>query len=128
LTGGNLALLSAMTGTAYLPSFKNKLVFIEDIGEQPYRIDRMLTQLLMGTDLKQAAGIALGVFNDCQPKSDASLSLRETLQDRLGSLGIPVQYGIPFGHVTHMATLPYGIQAELDTNTQTLRLLEKAVL
>lgn len=128
LTGGNLALLSAMTGTAFLPSFKNKLVFIEDIGEQPYRIDRMLTQLLMGTDLKQAAGIVLGVFNDCQPKSDASLSLRETLQDRLGGLGIPVQYGIPFGHITHMATLPYGILAELDTNTQTLRLLEKAVL
>lgn len=128
LTGGNLALLSALTGTAYLPSFKNKLVFIEDISEQPYRIDRMLTQLLMATDLKLASGIVLGVFNDCQPKGDASMSLRETLQDRLGGLGIPVQYGIPFGHVAHMATLPYGIQAELDTNYQTLRLLETAVL
>ena len=128
LTGGNLALLAALAGTSYLPSFRHKIVFIEDIGEQPYRIDRMLTQLLMATDLKLAAGIALGVFNDCQPKGDASLSLRDTLQDRLGDLGIPVQYGIPFGHVSHMATLPYGIEAELNTDTQTLQLLEKAVI
>lgn len=128
LTGGNLALLSALAGTPYLPSFKGKLVFMEDVGEQPYRIDRMLTQLLMSSDLKHAAGIALGVFNECQPKGDASMSLRETLVDRLGGLGIPVQYGLPFGHVSHMATLPYGIEARLDTGAQTLRLLETGVL
>jgi muramoyltetrapeptide carboxypeptidase len=129
LIGGNLALLAALAGTPFMPSFRHKLVFIEDIGEQPYRIDRMLTQLLQATDLRQAAGIALGVFTDCAPKGDSgSMTLAETLRDRLGSLGIPVMYGIPFGHVSHQATLPYGILAELDTEKGMLSLLEKAVI
>lgn len=129
LAGGNLALLSALCGTGFLPSFEDKLVFIEDIGEQPYRIDRMLTQLLQGTDLPRAAGIALGVFTDCAPKGDsASLSLSETLHDRLGGLGMPVLYGLPFGHVAHQATFPCGIEAELDVDNRVLRLLEAAVV
>ncbi len=129
LTGGNLSLLAAMVGTAFLPSFRRKIVFIEDVGEQPYRIDRMLTQLLQATDLQKAAGIALGVFADCKPKGESpSLTLEETLRDRFGSLGIPVIYGIPFGHVPHQATFPYGIQAELDTGKGALRLLEAGVV
>ncbi|MFN8301625.1 MAG: LD-carboxypeptidase [Saprospiraceae bacterium] len=128
LTGGNLALLSALAGTPFEPEFRDKLVFIEDVGEQPYRVDRMLTQLLQATDLKHAAAIALGVFADCAPKPDtASLTLEETLRDRLGHLGIPVMYGIPFGHVAYQAVFPYGIRAELDTDAQTLTLLENAV-
>ncbi|MCC7467171.1 MAG: LD-carboxypeptidase [Saprospiraceae bacterium] len=129
LTGGNLALLAAMTGTPFAPVFRNKIVFLEDVGEQPYRIDRMLTQLLQGTDLMEAAGIALGVFNECLPKPGSfSLSLQDTLRDRLGNLGIPVAYGIPFGHVDHQATLPYGIKARLDADNQALTLLEQAVV
>lgn len=129
LTGGNLALLSALVGTEYAPIFKNKIVFIEDVGEQPYRIDRMLTQLLQGTDLVEAAGIALGVFNECQPKPNTfSLSLEDTLRDRLGWLGIPVVYGIPFGHVDHQATFPYGISAKLDADEMVLTVLEQAVV
>jgi muramoyltetrapeptide carboxypeptidase len=128
LTGGNLSLLAAMCGTPWQPSFKNKLVFIEEVGEQPYRVDRLLTQLLEATDLKKAAGIALGVFFDCKPKnSDFSLTLRETLSDRLASLGMPVLYGLPFGHIPEQVTLPYGIEARLDTGAGTLTLLEKAV-
>jgi muramoyltetrapeptide carboxypeptidase len=126
LVGGNLALLSALAGTPWAPSFRGKIAFIEDIGEQPYRLDRMLTQLLQATDLAKAAGIALGVFTDCQPKGE-SLSLPDALRDRLGSLGIPVAYGFPFGHVAHQATLPYGIRAEIDTERGTLTLLESAV-
>ena len=129
LTGGNLALLSSLAGTPFAPVFKKKIVFIEDVGEQPYRLDRMLTQLLQATDLAQAAGIALGVFNDCQPKQDSpSLSLPDTLRDRLGGLGIPVVYGLPFGHVTHQATFPYGIEAKLDAENMVLTLLEAAVV
>lgn len=127
LMGGNIALLSALAGTPWAPSFKGKIAFMEDIGEQPYRLDRMLTQLLQATDLAKAAGIALGVFTDCQPKGE-SLSLPDMLRDRLSSLGIPVAYGFPFGHVAHQATLPYGIQAEMDTERGTLTLLEGAVL
>ncbi len=128
LTGGNLSLLSALAGTSFAPSFRGKIAFIEDVGEQPYRIDRMFTQLLQATDLKKAAGIALGVFSGCQPKGDGpSLTLAETLRDRLGGLGIPVIYGIPFGHVEHQATFAYGIEAELDTMAGTLTLLETGV-
>ena len=129
LTGGNLALLSALAGTEFAPEFKNRIVFIEDVGEQPYRLDRMLTQLLQATDLREAAGIALGVFNDCLPKSDTpSLSLPDALRDRLGNLGIPVVYGLPFGHITHQATLPYGIKAKLDATAGRLEILEQSVV
>jgi muramoyltetrapeptide carboxypeptidase len=128
LTGGNLSLLAALAGTEFEPSFRQKIVFIEDVGEQPYRIDRLLTQLLQATDLNQAAGIALGVFAECGPKNtEFSLSLPETLRDRLGNLGIPVLYGLPFGHVAHQATFPYQIDARLDANNQTLTLLETGV-
>ncbi len=128
LTGGNLSLLAAMVGTPFSPVFRDKIVFIEDVGEQPYRLDRMLTQLLQATDLSKAAGIGLGVFNECQPKPDSpSLSLPDALRDRLGNLGIPVMYGLPFGHVFDQATFPYGIKAELNTSALTLTLLEQAV-
>ncbi len=128
LTGGNLSLLTALAGTPFAPSFRHKIVFIEDVGEQPYRIDRMLTQLLQASDLHQAAGIALGVFADCGPKnSEFSLTLPETLRDRLGTLGIPVVYGMPFGHVAHQATFPYNMPAELDASGQTLTFLEPGV-
>lgn len=130
LTGGNLSLLAALAGTPWMPSLAGKIVFLEDIGEQPYRIDRMLVQLLQSTELGQAAGIALGVFYDCQPKSSAtipSLSFTEMLLDCLGKLGMPVLYGLPFGHVGHNATLPYGIEALLDTEKGSLTFLEKAV-
>lgn len=129
ITGGNLSLLAAMAGTPFEPSFQKKIVFIEDVGEQPYRIDRLLTQLLQATDLKEAAGIALGVFADCSAKnSEFSLTLRETLQDRLGALNMPVLYGLPFGHVEHQATFSYGMQAELDAGAQTLTFLESGVI
>lgn len=128
LTGGNLSLLAALAGTPYAPDYKDRVVFIEDVGEQPYRIDRMLTQLLQASDLKKAAGIALGVFFDCAPKNpEYSLTLQETLEDRLGNLGIPVVYGLPFGHVAHQATFAYGIRAELDAGKHTLRLMESGV-
>lgn len=128
LTGGNLALLSSLAGTDFAPVFKKKIVFMEDVGEQPYRLDRMLTQLLQSTDLSKAAGIALGVFADCQPKPDSfSLSLPDALRDRLGGLGIPVVYGLPFGHVPLQATFPYGIRARLNAETMRLTILEAGV-
>ncbi len=125
LIGGNLCLLAAMVGTPFQPSFRGKIVFIEDVGERPYRIDRLLTQLLQATDLRRAAGIALGTFIDCTPEDPVfSLSLLETLRLCLGDLQIPVVYGLPFGHMPNQATLPCGIRAELDADAQTLTLLE----
>ncbi|MDQ3041970.1 MAG: LD-carboxypeptidase [Acidobacteriota bacterium] len=130
LIGGNLSLLTALAGTPFaLRNMKGKLLFIEDVGEQPYRIDRMLTQLRQTIDLRQLAGIALGIFEDCNPKdATASQSLIEVLKDRLGDLGIPVIYGLSFGHIRDQFTLPIGIEAELDTEKATMTFLETGVV
>ncbi len=112
--GGNLALLAALTGTPCQPDYKRKLVFIEEIAEKPYQIDRMLTQLLQATNIKEAAGILLGSFVKCGiPSKGSSLSLKETLQDRLGKLDMPVIYGAPFGHIDDQFTIPIGGKGQL---------------
>ncbi len=129
LVGGNLSLLAAMAGTSYAPDLKGKLLFIEDIGEKPYRLDRMLTQMRQAHDLSQVAGIILGVFADCQPdEDDRSLSLMETLHDRLDDLNVPTIYGFSFGHIKDQCTFPVGITAKLDTLQKTVTLLEAAVV
>lgn len=130
LIGGNLSLLSALAGTPFaLQNTKGKILFIEDVGEQPYRIDRMLTQLRQSVDLRTLAGIALGIFEDCNPKDPASSqSLIEVLKDRLGDLGIPVIYGLSFGHIRDQFTLPVGIEAELDTEKSLITFLETSVV
>lgn len=128
LVGGNLSLLAALAGTPWALDVRNRLVFMEDIGEKPYRIDRMLTQLRQASNLERANAIALGVFEDCEAgKDDLSLTLEETINDRIGDLNIPSAYGLSFGHIDDQIVLPIGIEAELDADTQTLRLLESAV-
>ncbi len=129
LCGGNLSLMAAMAGTPHAFDLSGKLVFIEEVEERPYRVDRMLTTLLQASYLDKAAGVALGVFAACQPKPDErSLSLMETLQDRLGGLGMPVVYGLSFGHVADNCTLPFGIPATLDTSNLSLQLEDSAVV
>lgn len=128
LAGGNLSLLAAITGTEYQLDVEGKLLFIEDVGEKPYRIDRMLTQLRQAYPMHKAAGIALGVFSGCEASEGAkSLTLRETLGGQLSGLNIPTIYGLPFGHIANHCTLPVGIEAELDTERRTITLLESAV-
>ncbi|MCF6240986.1 MAG: LD-carboxypeptidase [Bacteroidales bacterium] len=133
LIGGNLALLASLMGTPYEPDFENKIVFIEDIDEAPYRIDRMLTQLLLSGKLQKAAGIVLGVFNACDLdrenlNPENSLSLKEVITDRLSDLDMPVMYGFSFGHIQNQAIFPVGVLAEMDTERFIIRLLEPAVL
>ena len=128
LIGGNLSLLVSMVGTKFHWNEKNKLVFIEDIGEKPYRIDRMLTQLLQTSDLDKAAGIILGVFEDCEAQpDDRSLTLMETLKGQFEPLGIPVIYGLSFGHITNHFVMPLGVKAMMDTERRTVTLLESAL-
>jgi muramoyltetrapeptide carboxypeptidase len=130
LIGGNLSVLSAMIGTPYAPDWKGAILFLEEIREAPYRIDRMLTQLSQSRSFNDAAGIALGVFrrsvgtNDDEP----SLSLNQALQDHFANLRVPALYGCSFGHIADNLTLPLGIRARLDTSAQTITLLEPAVL
>ncbi|MEN8120027.1 MAG: LD-carboxypeptidase [Bacteroidota bacterium] len=133
LAGGNLALMVALMGTPFEIDIEDKLLFIEDIGEAPFRVDRMLTQLILSGKLQKARAIVLGVFNDCDFNGDDitaenSLSLKEVITDRLSGLGIPVMYGFSFGHIANQAIFPVGIQAELNTEKKTIKLLEKVVL
>jgi len=128
LVGGCLSLVCALMGTPYAADWTRAIVFLEDIGEAPYRIDRMLTQLELSQGFRQAAAVMLGVFDKCgPPDSEPSLSLDETIDDHLANSSIPSVYGYSFGHIGHQFTLPMGVKARLDTGKQTLTLLEPAV-
>jgi len=132
LIGGNLSIAVSLIGTEYDVDYSGKIIFLEEFSEEPYRIDRMLTQMIQSGKFKDVAGIALGVFKLCEPNKinpsfNGSFTLIEVLQDRLGNLGIPVIYGLSFGHVVDKFTLPIGVKAELNTDTQQLKLLEQAV-
>jgi muramoyltetrapeptide carboxypeptidase len=132
LIGGNLSIAASLLGTPFDVDYTDKIIYLEDIGEEPYRIDRMLTELLLAGHLQKAAGIALGVFVDCEvdqkkPSFHESFKLKDVLVDRLGELGIPVIYGLSFGHIADKYTLPFGVKANLDTDHQSITLLESSV-
>lgn len=129
LIGGNLSLLTALAGTPFaLRETKGKLLFIEDVGEKPYRLDRMFTQLRQSINLRELAGIALGIFEDCNPPDDKSQTVIDVVKDQLGNLGIPVIYGLSFGHIRDQFTLPIGIEAEMNTEKATMTFLESGVV
>jgi muramoyltetrapeptide carboxypeptidase len=128
LSGGNLSLVAALAGTPYAAELKRSILFLEDIGEAPYRIDRMLTQLDLSQGLRTAAALLLGTFEKCEaPENESSLTLNETVDDHLERLRVPAVCGYSFGHIANQMTLPLGVQARLDTAAQTLTLLESAV-
>ena len=95
--GGNLAVLAAMAGTDFTPRFRDRIVFLEDVGERPYRVDRMLTQLRAARCFEGARGVVLGEFTDCGPGPDGH-TVEAALRDGLSALGVPVWSGAPFGH------------------------------
>jgi muramoyltetrapeptide carboxypeptidase len=129
LTGGNLSLVAALSGTPYAAELRRRILFLEDISEAPYRIDRMLTQLDLSQGLRTASALLLGVFEKCEaPESESSLSLNETVDSHLDLLKVPAVSGYSFGHIANQMTLPLGVNARLDTYAQTLTLLENAVL
>jgi len=132
LAGGNLALTTDLFGTRYELDTKGKILLIEEIGDEPYQFDRVLTQLLLSGKAQAAAGIVVGQCADCEHVEgrsgyDKSPKLGEVVQDRLGDLGIPVLYNVPFGHIKNIWTLPIGAKATLDADAKTLTLDEPAL-
>jgi len=119
LLGGNLAVLTSLIGTPYLPDFTGCVLFLEDIAERPYRIDRMLTTWQQAGVLQRPAAIALGAFTDCEPGHDG-VPVDRVLQERLGALGIPVVAGVPAGHLDDNLELPLGAHVELDADAGTI--------
>jgi muramoyltetrapeptide carboxypeptidase len=115
---GNLTVLTHLIGTQYLPNFKNSILIIEDIGEAPYRIDRMLTQLRLSGILQQLSGLGFGSFANCDDDIDVdktkSFELYDIFRDRTQGLKIPIVSNLPIGHGHGNASLPIGSQAILD--------------
>ena len=128
LIGGNLSIVISTLGTPYEIETKNKIVFLEDIGEESYRLDRYLTHLLNAKKLYDAAGIIIGVNVDCEPENKTQQSSREDFIERLKPLKKPLILGFPFGHIDNQITIPYGIRAFLDATNGKLVLKERCVI
>ncbi len=129
LLGGCLSLICSLMGTPYLPDFTDAILLSEEIGEEPYRIDRYLTQLKLSGILNQVNGIILGQFVDCAPESDApSLTIEQIIQDLTTDINIPILAGIPYGHIDVKYTMPIGVPILLDSDNQIVELLDNPVI
>jgi muramoyltetrapeptide carboxypeptidase len=130
LVGGNLAVLSSMAGSAYWPRFDGAVLFLEEVNEYIYRVDRMLSTLKLAGALDRLAGVVLGAFTKCGPGDGGygTLTLDEVFDDYFGMLQVPVYAGAQFGHIKKKFTLPVGLEVEIDADAGTLRYLQPAVL
>ena len=129
LLGGNLCLMSHLCGTPYFPDLRGAILFLEDVEEAYYRIDRMLTQLWLSGVLAGVTGVAFGKFTSCDPSAFflQNRPLEDILAERCRALGVPAVSGIMVGHIEDQTTLPVGCLAELDADAGTLTLLEPGV-
>jgi muramoyltetrapeptide carboxypeptidase len=130
LLGGNLEVLSRLLGTPLQPDFEGAVLFLEEVGELPYRIDRLLTHFELAGVLSQISGVVIGDFADCDEMEDGVVqypTTREVLVERLERLAVPVVLGGTFGHGDRNTALPYGTVVHLDAANGTLVALEGAV-
>ncbi|MGA6981862.1 MAG: LD-carboxypeptidase, partial [Candidatus Sulfotelmatobacter sp.] len=130
LYGGCLSILVASLGTPYEIETAGAILFMEDLGEKPYQIDRMLMQLKLAGKFNDVRGIVFGEMKDCLQTANQGYSLQEVVKRIVGELGIPVAYGLRSGHVSSRnITLPFGVDARLDVRGEaaSLKILESAV-
>src|SRR5690606_9425569 len=117
IVGGNLSLLANTIGTRYEVETNGKLLFIEAVGEEPYRVDGLLNQLRMADKLTDAAGIIIGDFSNAEPKKrKESLTLDEVFDHYVGRLGKPVVKGFKIGHCEPHFAIPLGAEARLNAD------------
>ena len=125
LVGGNLTVLTALAGSPYLPDFTGKILFLEDVSEAPYRIDRMFSTLKLMGALDRIAGLVFGECTDCDPGDGyGSLTLSQIFEDHIKPLKIPAYRGAMIGHIREQFILPVGGKVEMDADAGTLRMLE----
>ncbi|MBI5324057.1 MAG: LD-carboxypeptidase [Ignavibacteriae bacterium] len=128
LVGGNLTMIISTLGTPYEIDTKGKILLIEEVQEEPYKIDKMLSHLWLAGKLQDAAGIVFGYMDNIDAKRnffpDYSFTIREVIESRIKPLKIPAILGLPFGHYDNKLILPIGAKAELDASNKTLTLLE----
>jgi len=129
LIGGNLSLIQCLVGTPWLPELDGALLFLEDVGEDLYRVDRALSHLRLAGVLQRIAGLIVGQFTEMRKgTSDGALGFDEVLEHYVAPLSIPAAYGFPIGHVDEQWTLPIGIRARLDADAGEVEILEAAVV
>ncbi|NEQ41236.1 MAG: LD-carboxypeptidase [Okeania sp. SIO3I5] len=130
LVGGNLSVLTAMVGSNFLPDWRGKILFVEEIREDVYRVDRMLTQLSLAGVLQQLEGFVFAQCIKCLDEEDdfPTLTLWQVLLDRIQPLGIPAWYGTAIGHIRDKFTVPLGVEVEIDAGRGTIQMLENAVV
>ncbi len=128
LVGGNLSVITSLMGSAYLPDWKNKILFLEDVKEEPYRIDRALTQLKLCGVLDSINGFVFGKCAKCVAEEpQKAFTFHEVILQHIKPLGIPAFYGAMIGHIENKLTVPLGIRAELDADKGTIEPEETAV-
>ncbi len=113
--GGNLAVLTAMIGTGQLPDFRDAIVLLEDIGERPYKLDRMLTQHRQAKTLEGASAIVLGQLTGCDPREGADFTTLDVVGENLAHLGVPVLSGVALGHEGSSRAVTFGLSGSVDT-------------
>jgi muramoyltetrapeptide carboxypeptidase len=127
LAGGNLAVLTGIIGSDYLPTWKGKILFLEEVNEELYRVDRMFSQLKLAGILDQVNGVIIGKCTGCKSSGGyGTLTLDEILRDFLAPLNIPVFQGAMIGHIPSQFTMPIGIEAAIDADKGTIQLLDSA--
>lgn len=124
LVGGNLTLLANLTGTPYAVDFKDKIVFIEDVDEEPYSLDRMFSQLRLSGKLNEAKGIVLGHFTNCKGDED-SFTYEEVIEQYFKDFKIPVVTHFASGHEFPFINLPIGVKVRLDADKKEIKILEE---
>lgn len=125
LVGGNLTLINTLLGTDFEIDFKDKIVFIEEVDEEPYRIDRYLSSLRLANKLQEANGFVFGYFTNCNPKDQNSWTYIDLIKQYFGDLKIPIIYNFASGHSFPFINLPIGLEVELDANKKTITILEE---
>jgi muramoyltetrapeptide carboxypeptidase len=126
LVGGSLSLVAASMGTPWALDASDAILLLEDRGERPYRVDRLLEQIRCAGALERVAGVGFGHFEGCD-EADGSITAREILQEFALRLGVPWVEGLPFGHGAPNLAWPFGVRARLDGDRATLQILERGV-
>jgi muramoyltetrapeptide carboxypeptidase len=126
LTGGCLSIVMSSIGTSYEINTEGKILFLEDLGEPPYRLDRMLTHLRLAGKLEEIGGLLLGDFLDCEP-TQGGYTAKEALQEVLKDIKVPILAGFPAGHGLNNWAIPLGVKIRMDATNRSIEFLEPAV-
>ncbi|MCH2172144.1 LD-carboxypeptidase [Myxococcota bacterium] len=127
LTGGSLSLLSSSLGSIWEPDTRGALLMIEDVGERPYRVERMLRQLVAAGKLSSVAGIGVGAFTSCRDDRYPTPTVAAVIREVLEPLGVPLVMGLPFGHIRENRAWPLGVRATIDGDAGVLCIDEQWV-